>query len=134
MNNNISRRKYRRVVEPWILVDRYDAVTPFGKKVQEGAPPLPPMPWRDGSLARFKDVNVRRLTSWRWSTGTMEIVALPGSTLLLSWNFKHLRGWIWSGRWCIFLPQACTTNQWFVPRRRGNVGASNPLPTICSPH
>ena len=32
MNNNISRREARRVVEPWILVDRYDAVTPLGRK------------------------------------------------------------------------------------------------------
>ena len=68
------------IVQLWILVYRYDAITPFGKEGQEGPPPLPPDPWRDRRLSRCRDLNARQPTSWGGSEETMEIVALPGST------------------------------------------------------
>ena len=70
----------RRIVDPWILVDRYDSVTPFGMEGQEGPPPFTPDQWRDGHPSSCQDVKARCPTTWRWSADTMEIVALPGST------------------------------------------------------
>ena len=68
----------RKGMEFSIFVDRYNAVTLFGKKVQEGPPPLPPEPWQDRRPACCRDVNARRPTSWRVSSETMEIVVLTG--------------------------------------------------------
>ena len=70
------------------MVDRYDAVTPFGKKGQGRPPSLPSEPWRYGRPYYCQAMDVRRLTFWRGSTGTMEIMALPGSTLLSLWSFQ----------------------------------------------
>ena len=70
------------------MVDRYNAVNPFGNIGQEGPPPLPPETCQYGCPARFWAVNARRLNSWKGSKGTMEIVALTGSTLLLLWSFQ----------------------------------------------
>ena len=72
------------------MVDRWDAVTPFGNKGQEGKPPPPPEPWRYGCPAFCLAVNMRRLTSWSRSTGKMYIVALPWSTLFLLWSFQEV--------------------------------------------
>ena len=83
MKNNIPIWESQHIVEPWIMVGWYNYVTLFGKKVPEGPPPTPPEPWRDRRPARWWAVNAIRLTSRRGSTGTMEIAALPGSTLLL---------------------------------------------------
>ena len=88
MKNNISRQEDRRVVKLWIMADRYNATTPFGKKRKEVPPPPPPEPWRYVRPERCRSMKNRRLTSWRGSTGTMEIVALRGSTLLLLWSFQ----------------------------------------------
>ena len=88
MNNNVSIWETRRVVKPWIMIIQYDASTPLGKKEQEGPPPLPTYLWWDGRPEHCRDVNLRLLTSWRGSTEKMEIVSLPGSTILSLWPFQ----------------------------------------------
>ena len=42
MKKNVSIREVQHVFDPGLMVDLYDAVNPFGKKVQEvTSPPLP---------------------------------------------------------------------------------------------
>ena len=88
MNNNISRREARGVVELGIMVDWYNYVTPFAKKGKEWPPPPPPEPWRYRRPECCQAMNVIILTSWRRSTVTMKIGALTGSTLLSLWSFQ----------------------------------------------
>ena len=88
MNKNILIRESRCIVGPWMMVDRYDAVTPFGNKVQKVTLMSPPDMWQDRCPACCRSVNARRLTSWRVSTGKMEIVALPGYIFLSLWAFQ----------------------------------------------
>ena len=83
--STLSSREHKRPrlpkgVDFSILVNRYDAVTPFGKEVQEGPPHLPPKPLRDGHPECCQYANASRPTSWRGGAGKMKIVTLPGST------------------------------------------------------
>ena len=82
MKNNISRREAWRVVKLWIMVDQYNPVTSFGEKGQEVPLTPPSKPWQEKCPAHCLSVNAICLTYWRGSTGTMEIVALLGSTIL----------------------------------------------------